>query len=347
MRNYLFQSKKSSGERFLILKAGVLLVFLLFLFSSCDNKQMMRVIIDTDANNEVDDQFALAYLLFSGDHFDVEGVTVNATGGGGEIENHYLEAKRIMQICNAYEKTPLLKGANDRFNDIKDHLDKPDFEGHAAVDFIIERALAKKKGKLILLPIGKLTNIALALMKEPAIASEIHIFWLGSNYPDPREYNLVHDIPALNYVLNQDVPFDMVTVRYNQPSGTDAVRASKAEIIRRMPGLGPRSDSPVTGRHEGTFYTFGDYAVNLFENYKMKGDPPGRPLYDMAAVAVLKNPSWADSRIMPAPEYMEKEWVDRPDNKREITLWENFDIYGIVNDFFLTMENPMLIKTNK
>ena len=346
MRNCLVHSKKSSDERLLMLKTGVLLVFLLFLFTSCENKQLMRVIIDTDANNEVDDQFALAYLFFSGDYFDVEGVTVNATGGGGEIENHYLEAKRIMQLCGVYEKVPLFKGANSGFEEIKGQIDAPDFDGHAAVDFIIERALAKKKGKLVLLPIGKLTNIALALMKEPAIASRIHVFWLGGNYPDPREYNLLHDIPALNYLLNMDVPFDMVTVRYNKPSGTDAVRVSKAEILRRMPGLGPQASSPIAGRHEGAFSNFGDYAVNLFENYAMKGDPPGRPLYDMAAVAVLKNPLWADSKTIPAPDYVEKEWVDRPGNPREITFWENFDIYGIVNDFFLTMENPVLIKTN-
>ena len=38
-----------------------------------------HVIFDTVADNEVDDQHALAYLLFSGDFFAVEGVTVNAT----------------------------------------------------------------------------------------------------------------------------------------------------------------------------------------------------------------------------------------------------------------------------
>ena len=43
------------------------------------------VIVDTDANNELDDQHALAYVLLNGDTFDVEGVTVNATRGGGDI----------------------------------------------------------------------------------------------------------------------------------------------------------------------------------------------------------------------------------------------------------------------
>ena len=41
--------------------------------------ERIRVIFDTDANNELDDQHALAYLLFSGNAFAVEGITVNST----------------------------------------------------------------------------------------------------------------------------------------------------------------------------------------------------------------------------------------------------------------------------
>lgn len=54
---------------------------------------------------------------------------------------------------------------------------------YEAVNFIIEQELKDRDQKLILLPIGKLTNIALALKKESAIAKNIRIVWLGSNYP--------------------------------------------------------------------------------------------------------------------------------------------------------------------
>ena len=50
-----------------------------------ENGQKLRVLVDTDANNELDDQHALAYLLFNGRSFDVEGITVNTTRGGGDI----------------------------------------------------------------------------------------------------------------------------------------------------------------------------------------------------------------------------------------------------------------------
>lgn len=168
------------------------LLMLAIFFSSCNlsGSSKIPVIFDTDANNEVDDQHALAYLLFSGDHFNVEGVTVNATSAPSgyseesDVSDHYEEAKRVMQLCGGfYGKIPLKTGANGSFDEIKNHIGEPGFDGHEAVDFIIEQAMKKRNQKLVLLPVGKLTNIALALMKEPAIAEKVRIVWLGSNYP--------------------------------------------------------------------------------------------------------------------------------------------------------------------
>jgi purine nucleosidase len=55
-----------------------------------------------------------------------------------------------------------------------------------------------------------------------------------------------------------------------------------------------------------------------------------------------KNPGWARSYEHPAPVYLDGEWVERPDNSRRVTIWEWFDIYGIINDFFVTMDNWVL-----
>ncbi len=309
-----------------------------------------HVIFDTDANNEVDDQYALAYLLFSGDHFAVEGVTVNATSDPdgsttiSPVSDHYDEAKRIMQLCGVDGKIPLYVGAQKGFNDIQDDLDNPEFDGYEAVNFIIEQAMRERGRELILLPVGKLTNIALALKKEPRIAEKVRIVWLGSNYPERGEHNQNWDIPAMNYILDVDVPFDMVTVRYGKPSGTSAMMVAKTEVLRRLPGKGPRISEPVTGRHGGEFYTFGDYAVELYNKYQshMWGDPQGRALFDMAAVAIVKNPGWAENYHHPAPIFTDRQWVERPENPRHITIWEWFDIYAIPADFFHTVNNYVI-----
>lgn len=300
----------------------------------------IRVIIDSDANNELDDQHAIAYALFSGDVFDVEGVTVNRTRSGGPVAKHREEAERVVKLCGLDKKIKVYTGADGDFDQIKNDVGKPGFDGCEAVDFIIEQAKADPSRKLVLVSVGKLTNIALALKKEPSIASRIRIVWLGSNYPEPGEYNQDNDLASVNYVLNCDVPFEIALVRYGKPSGTDAVRASLEEIKKKMPGLGPRISEPVIGRHGGEFHTFGDYSVNLF----VKMGNESRALFDMAAVAVVKNPLWGSTHTIPAPILDGKNWKERPDNPRRITLWENFDKEGIMADFYRTMQHPVLVK---
>lgn len=304
----------------------------------------IKVLFDTDANNELDDQHALAYLLFNGDVFDVAGVTVNTTRNGGDIHEQYLEAERVMRLCNQFGKIPLLKGANGSFEEIRPNLNNATFDGSDAVNFIVEQARAAGKEKLILLPVGKLTNIALALEKDPSIADKVRIVWLGSNYPKPGEYNQDNDIPSMNYILSLNVPFEMVTVRYGEPSGTDAVRATPEEINQRMPGKGPQITEPVTGRHGGEFYNFGDYSVNLFEHIDLHGNPPSRALFDMAAVAIVKNPEWAQVKEIPAPVYIDRTWVEQPDNSRKIIIWEYFDRDAIMEDFYSVMKNYVFAK---
>src|SRR5688500_1570219 len=149
---------------------------------------LTRVLLDTDANNELDDQHAIAYLLFSGDVFDVEGITVNRTRGGGDVEQQALEAERIVTLAGLRRVFPVIRGANGSFAEIAPRIREKRFDGWAAVDASIEQAKASTSQSLVLLPVGKLTNIALALLKDPSIASKVRVGWLGSNYPEPGEY---------------------------------------------------------------------------------------------------------------------------------------------------------------
>jgi purine nucleosidase len=302
--------------------------------ASVASSDKIRVILDTDANNELDDQHAIAYLLLNPDVFDVEGITVNRTRSGGDIDQHYGEAVRLVRLCARDPEVKVYRGAERAFDDIKSQVGQPGFDGTEAVQFIIERARARDDRRLVLLAVGKLTNVALALAKAPDIAPRVRIVWLGSNYPEPGEYNQINDEPALQYILDTRVDFEIAVVRYDQPSGTDAVRVTMDEIQQNMPDKGPRVDPPVSGRHGGTFTNFGDYSVNLFEHIELTGDPPSRALYDMAAAAIVKNPAWATRVTIPAPLLKNGAWVERPNNRRTIVLWEHFDRNSIINDFY-------------
>jgi len=198
--------------------------------------------------------------------------------------------------------------------------------------------MKKRKAPLVLLPVGKLTNVALALEKEPAIATKVRIVWLGSNYPGPGEYNLDNDTASLNFILKTEVPFEMATVRYGESSGTAAVKAKRKNIYIRMPGLGPVVDEPVSGRHGGSFTCFGDYSVDLFRHINHLEDGCFRSLFDMAAVAIVKDPAWAEASEIPSPIYVNDEWVEQSGNSRMITIWENFNQDAIITDFYATLE---------
>ncbi|UCH13107.1 MAG: nucleoside hydrolase, partial [Bacteroidales bacterium] len=302
------------------------------------------IIFDTDANNELDDQHALAYLLLNGNTFKVSGITVNATYSGGDANQHYAEAERVVKLCGLHNKIPVFKGADGKFEDIKIQTDSAFFDGYQAVNFIIETAKKKRKEKLLIIAVGKLTNIALALKKEPSISGNVEIVWLGSNYPESGEYNQDNDTASMNFILNTDVPFQMVTVRYGKPSGTAAVTVTQNEINMNMPGKGPKISELVTGRHGGSFNCFGDYSVSLFKHIDYHGDPPSRSLFDMAAVAIVKNPEWAESTTIPCPRLVNNKWVEQPDNKRKIVIWENFDKEKIIADFYYSLDKYIPVK---
>lgn len=315
----------------------------LILFSGCNTASNSEsdgipVIFDTDANNELDDQHALAYLLLNEDVFNVLGITVNATFNGGAIDEHMKEAQRVVDLVGWNQKVAVIKGANGNFREIKDHLEESAFDGHEAVDFIIDQAMKKRKEPLVLLPVGKLTNVALALKKRPAIAKRIRIVWLGSNYPEPGEYNQDNDTASMNYILNMEVPFEMVTVRYGAESGTAAVKAKRKDVYIRMPGLGPVVDPPVTGRHGGSFSSFGDYSVDLFRHIEHLEDGCFRSLFDMAAVAIVKEPAWAKAIEIPCPVLVNNSWIEQPDNPRKIIVWEHFEKELILEDLYKSLE---------
>ena len=89
------------------------------LCNSCVTKQKISIIFDTDANNEIDDQHALAYLFFNSNTFKIRGITTNSTTNGGTVEKHFDEARRIMQLCKWHNRTPLILGANGNFEVIE------------------------------------------------------------------------------------------------------------------------------------------------------------------------------------------------------------------------------------
>lgn len=139
------------------------------------HQEKLNVILDTDTYNECDDQFALAYMLKSQDIFNVEAITVapyinkHCTILEGQ-ENSYNEILKICKWLDFDTTNKVFKGSMDLM--INGYEQEND-----AVNKIIEVSL--KNEKTYIMAIGAITNVALAIKKEPKIVERIEVVWLG------------------------------------------------------------------------------------------------------------------------------------------------------------------------
>lgn len=179
-----------------------------------------KIIIDTDPG--IDDAFAIFYALRSA-QFDVLGLT--AVYGNASIEQTTHNALALVELAGA--DCPVARGAGDpleierRAYPTMVHgedgmggfapttVAKAAVERHA-VDFIIDTVRANP-GSVTLVPIGPLTNIALALRKAPDLASLVKrvvlmggAAQLNGNVTPAAEANIYDDPHAAEMVFAAD-----------------------------------------------------------------------------------------------------------------------------------------------
>ncbi len=106
-----------------------------------------HVIIDTDADNELDDQHAIAYLLFNAGSWTIDGITTNHTVNqvGKGITKDTEEAERVVKLCASDKAVKVYTGAEGKFSAIRPHLQEATYDGKEAVDFIIRRAACARR----------------------------------------------------------------------------------------------------------------------------------------------------------------------------------------------------------
>lgn len=165
-------------------------------------KKMVRVILDTDAACEADDQYAIAHGLMT-PRFRIAGIIAEQFGGQSRrptVEKSYGEILKVMELMGA-EDIPVYRGAE---YPLTSENDLPESEG---ADLIIQEALKEADDKLYVLCQGAITNMAIALKKCPEIADRIVCIWIGGgSYPEGGwEFNLINDYHAANVVFQSRV----------------------------------------------------------------------------------------------------------------------------------------------
>ena len=159
----------------------------------------VRLIVDTDAKNEADDQYAIMHHLLT-PMFDVRGVIAahfeqKAGYTGQSMEASYREIEKVLRLAEI-DDVPFLRGC---VSPLKSVHDAPESEG---ARLIISEA--RRPGKLYIAVQGAMTDVAAAINAAPDIAENLVVLWNGGGpYPEGRpEFNVMQDPDAVRAVLS-------------------------------------------------------------------------------------------------------------------------------------------------
>jgi inosine-uridine nucleoside N-ribohydrolase len=167
--------------------------------------EKIPVVLSTDVGNEVDDQWAIVYLLTQ-PRFDVKGLlsahapTLSPPAG----KTAYRILRSVVEDhLNMTEHPPLVEGASVPLEDTRTPVPSPaaDFLLRISKDYSSER-------RLNVLAIGAITDVASAILRDPSITNRIRVLNMGSQaWPDGgAEFNVANDVHALQVVLASGVP---------------------------------------------------------------------------------------------------------------------------------------------
>jgi purine nucleosidase len=276
------------------------------------------VIIDTDAKNEADDQFAIVHALLS-PTLDVRGI-IPAHFGTRRTEHSMLESRAevdlLLDLLDMSGGVRVENGAPAALPDEATPVDSP------GARLIAEEAL-KDEGRLQVAFLGPLTDMASALLLAPEIAGrDLTVIWIGGPpYDDVvpvywPEFNLSNDVPAANVVFASDVALIQVPM-----STYTMVGVGHAELRHKLAGCG----------------RIGRYLVEQLLEWNRTGhthEPiEHRSLGDSPAVALMLNMGSGVLRRRPAPSFA-ADGSYLKGSGRPISVCEAIDSRYLLEDMF-------------
>lgn len=281
----------------------------------------LRVVIDSDTYNEVDDQFAIAYAFLSEERMRVEAIYAapffnkRSTGPGNGMELSYEEILRLLALLGRPHEGLVHRGATDYLGAAL----AP--QRCAAVEDLVERAMASDPADpLYVVGLAALTNIASALLLEPRIVERIVVVWLGGHalhWPDTREFNLRQDVPAARVVLDSGVPLVMLPCE---------------GVVRHLSTSVPELESFVAPHGE-----LGRFLTDRVKGYRADHVGWSKPIWDMAPIAYLIDPDWTPTSLVHSPILTDQvTWSQ--DTSRHLIGYARFVKRDpIFRDFFLKL----------
>lgn len=243
----------------------------------------VRIILDTDAKNEIDDQFAITYALLSSSEIIVEAIHAAPFTKAGYpdpasgMEASYQEILTVLGKIGLRGKVPVFRGSRA----ILESREVP--VRSEAAENVIHLAMQEREEPLYVVGIGAITNVASAILLSPEIVERFVVVWLGSHptyWESPREFNLQNDPLGAMVLFDSGVPLVHIPCK------------NVAEHLRTVPA---EVEEYVRGRG-----AIGDYLADIFKNW-VRGKALSKSLWDMTTIAYLINPEWVPTRLSPTP----------------------------------------------
>ena len=286
----------------------------------------IRVIIDTDAANEADDQYAIVHALLS-PRLNVKAITAAHFGNEKSphsMEDSYQEIIHIISLMNTVEKIfdiPVFRGCENPISGCGNPEIAP------ATEAIINEAMIDSEEPLYVIVLGAITNVASAILAQPSICKRFTLIWVGGNaYPEGGwEYNLKNDVSAARTVFNSSVPLWQIPRNAYQ-----SVLVSMSELALNVAPCG-----------EIGKYLF-SHMVEWGKTYwgKRSNLRTGECWFlgDSAAVGLLLNEHEFHYHLENVPYINDDYTYGQRNNNRQIRVYDSVDSRFIVEDMYAKLK---------
>jgi purine nucleosidase len=276
-----------------------------------------RIIIDTDPGH--DDAFALLLAWAAPEELEILGITTVA--GNVPLDKTTYNALRLRDLAGA--ASPIYRGCSrPMVNDLvtaeyvhgESGLDGPNLpsprrgvEAMHAIDFLVE-TLQSAADPVTVCLLGPMTNLAMALNKEPDIAAKIDqcvimggSFAAGGNVTPTAEFNVFVDPHAAHVVLTSGVPLVMMPLDVTHQAQALPHRVAPLHMLRTPVGVAVTEMLRFVERYDVAHKGFA-----------------GFPLHDPTVIAYLLEPGLFELR----PGYVSVMLDAGPGHGMTVGRWE-------------------------
>lgn len=278
-----------------------------------------RLIVDTDAKNEADDQYAIVHAMLT-PTFEIHGLVAAHFGAHRSttsMQDSRDEIDLLLRMLGMTGSVRVENGAPLALPDERTPVDSP------GARLIVEEAMRDDSRPLHVAFLGPLTDMASALLLEPRIAErDVRVVWIGGGgYPSGgREFNLSNDIAAARVVFESRLEVWQIP-----KSAYELMAVSYAELDRKVAPLGE----------------LGDYLVRQLKQWNATYvDRPieHRSLGDSPAVGVVMYPNCGRWQLRPAPRIADDMSYVHSESGREIRVYDWVDARFVLEDMFAKLE---------